>query len=357
MRTPEQRRIYQAVLERHGKYLLVFIISIIVLFETRSLLATISGRKSGLQLITAIAFSLVMIRSAIATWFGNQDSRGTSALFLLLRTAPSAILLAVLLPVVGPRIVSPDNSRIFLLSCLMLSPALIPIVFYGGLAVLMKFSPSVDAFTKSVLRNGVAPRRWPEWLRTLVGVPSISDRMNFHMPRSQRPVYACLTPQLLSVMDDDELDGAVLDYVYYRCDQSENQSTIEVLKSLPVGYQDYYSLWWLQAEICNGGFFQFFVNKGHELAFMALEACRRINRPDISALLIDAMNIYLRDEPAIEQIQSTLRSHPFSTDMAEKYVAAERESPELIDLSKRYYKLPPVDLPEYLRNNLAQFQQ
>ena len=339
MKTPEQRRIYQAVLERHGKYILFFIISIIVLLETRSLLGTVSGRKSGLQLITAIAFSLVMIRSAIATWFGNQDSRGTSALFLLLRTAPSAILLVVLLPVVGPQLVSPDNAKIFLLSCLMLSPALIPIVFYGGLAVLMKFSPSVDAFTKSVLRNGVAPRRWPEWLRTLVGVPSISERMDFHMPRSQRPVYDCLNPQLLSVMDDDELDGAVLDYVYDRCDQSENQSTIEVLKSLPVGYQDYYSLWWLQAEINNGGFFQFFVN-----------------RPDIAALLIDAMNFYLRDEPVIEQIQSTLRSHPFSSDMAEKYVAAERESPELIDLSKRYYKLPPVDLPGYLRTNLAQFQ-
>jgi hypothetical protein len=238
----------------------------------------------------------------------------------------------------------------------MLAPALVLIVFYGGLAVLMKYSPSVDAFSKSVLRNGVPPRRWPEWLRSILGVPTISDRMEF-MRRSENPVYTRLTQELVNVMDDDELDGAVLDYVNDRCDQTDNQSTTEVLKSLPAGYQDYYSLWWMQAEIDNGGFFQFFVNKGHELAFMALEASRRIDRPDVTALLIDAMNFYLRDEPVIEQIQSTLRSHPFSTDMAEKYVAAERESPELIDLSRRFYKLPPVDLPGYLRNNLAQFQQ
>ncbi len=356
MKTPEQRRIYQAVQERHGKYLLFFIISIIVLFETRSLLGTISGRKSGLPLISAIAFSLFMIRSAIATWFGNQGARNTTALFLLLRMTPSVLLLIVLLPTVGPRIIAPENAKVLLVSLLMLLPAFVLIVFYGGLAVLMKYSPSVDAFTKSVLRNGVAPRRWPEWLRAMLGVPSISDRMEF-IRRVENPVYTRLTQELVSVMDDDELDGSVLDYVYDRCDQSENQSTIDILKSLPIGYQDYYSLWWLQAEINNGGFFQFFVNKGHELAFMALEACRRINRPDIAELLIDAVNFYLRDEPVIEQIQSTLRSQPFSTDMAEKYVAAERESPELSDLSRKYYKLPPVDLPQYLRNNLAQFQQ
>jgi hypothetical protein len=356
MKTPEQRRIYRAVLERHGKYLLLFIISIIVLFETRSLLGTISGRKSGLQLIAALAFSLVQIRSAIATWFGDQDSRGTSALFLLLRTAPSAILLVVLLPVVGPQLVSPDNTKIFLLSCLMLSPALIPIVFYGGLAVLMKFSPSVDAFTKSVLRNGVAPRRWPEWLRTLVGVPSISERIEFSMQRSENPVYTRLTPELLSIMEDDELDNAVLNYINDRRDQAENQSTAEILLSLPVGYQGYYSLWCMQAEIDNGGFFQFFVNKGHELAFMALEASRRINRPDVAALLIDAINAYLKDETNIQQIQSNLQSIPLSSDWAENYVAADRDSMELSDLTRKYYELPGIDLHSYLRNNLDQFR-
>jgi hypothetical protein len=357
MKTPEQRRLYQAVLERHGKYLLLFIIGTIVLIETRSLLGTLSGRKSGLQLIAAIAFSVFMIRSAIATWFGNQGARNTTALFLLLRMSPSVLVLIVLLPTVGPRIIAPGNAKVLLFSLLMLAPALVLIVFYGGLAVLIKYSPSVDAFSKSVLRNGVPPRQWPEWLRAFLDVPSISDRIEFSRRRSENPVYTRLTPELLSVMNDDELDGAVLNYVNDRCDQSDNQSTTEVLKSLPVGYQDYYSLWWMQAEIDNGGLFQFFVNKGEEMAFVALEACRRINRPDIAALLIDAINFYLRDEPVIEQIQSTLRSHPFSTDMAEKYVAAERESPELIDLSKRFYKLPPVDLPGYLRNNLAQFQQ
>jgi hypothetical protein len=356
MKTPEQRRLYQAVLERHGKYLLLFIIGTIVLIETRSLLGTLSGRKSGFQLIAAIAFSLFMIRSVIATWFGNQGARNTTALFLLLRMSPSVLILIVLLPTVGPQIIAPENAKVLLFSLLMLAPALVPIVFYGGLAVLMKYSPSVDAFSKSVLRNGVPPRRWPEWLRALLDIPSISDRIDFSR-RSENPIYTRLTPELLSVMNDDELDGAVLDYINAQRDQTDNQSTTEVLKSLPVGYQDYYSLWWMQAEIDNGGFFQFFVNKGHELAFMALEASRRINRPDVTALLIDAMNFYLRDEPVIEQIQSTLRSHPFSTDMAEKYVAAERESPELIELSKRFHKLPPVDLPGYLRNNLAQFQQ
>ena len=79
MKTPEQRRLYQAVLERHGKYLLLFIIGTIVLIETRSLLGTLSGRKSGLPLIAAIAFSVFMIRSAIATWFGNQGARNTTA--------------------------------------------------------------------------------------------------------------------------------------------------------------------------------------------------------------------------------------------------------------------------------------
>ena len=356
MKTPEQRRLYQAVLERHGKYLLLFIISVIVLFETRSLLGTLSGRKSGVQLIAAIALSLFIIRSAFATWFGNQGARNTTALFLLLQMTPSALLLIVLLPTVGPRIIAPGNAKVLLFSLLMLAPALVLIVFYGGLAVLIKYSPSVDAFSKSVLRNGVPPRRWPEWLREIVGVPTISDRMGF-MRRSENPVYTRLTQELVNVMDDDELDGAVLDYVNDRCNQSDDLSTTEVLKSLPVGYQDYYSLWWMQAEIDNGGLFQFFVNKGQEMAFMALEASRRINRPDLSALLINAIDAYLKDETNIQRIQSDLRWTSLPGNWAENYVAADRESTELSDLSRKYYELPQVDLPSYLRNNLAQFQQ
>jgi hypothetical protein len=356
MKTPEQRRIYQAVLERHGKYLLLFIIGTIVLIETRSLLGTLSGRKSGLPLIAAIAFSVFMIRSAIATWFGNQGARNTTALFLLLRMTPSVLVLIVLLPTVGPRIIAPGNAKVLLFSLLMLAPALVLIVFYGGLAVLMKYSPSVDAFSKSVLRNGVPPRRWPEWLRSILGVPTISDRMEF-MRRSENPVYTRLTQELVNVMDDDELDGAVLNYVNDRCDQTDNQSTTEVLKSLPVGYQDYYSLWWMQAEIDNGGLFQFFVNKGQDMAFMALEASRRVNRPDVTAILIDAINGYLKDETNIQRIQSNLRWTPLPSNWADDYIAADRESIELSDLSRKYSELPLIDLPSYLRNNLAQFQQ
>ena len=356
MKTPEQRRLYQAVLERHGKYLLLFIIGTIVLIETRSLLGTLSGRKSGLPLIAAIALSLFMIRSAIATWFGNQGARNTTALFLLLRMTPSVLVLIVLLPTVGPRIIAPENAKVLLFSLLMLAPALVLIVFYGGLAVLIKYSPSVDAFSKSVLRNGVPPRRWPEWLRGIVGVPTIFDRMGF-MRRSENPVYTRLTQELVNVMDDDELDGAVLDCVNDRCNQTDNQSTTEVLKSLPVGYQDYYSLWWMQAEIDNGGLFQFFVNKGQDIAFMALEASRRVNRPDITALLVDAMKAYLKDETNIKRIQSNLRWTALPSNWADDYVAADRESIELSDLSGKYSELPLIDLPSYLRSNLAQFQQ
>jgi hypothetical protein len=187
------------------------------------------------------------------------------------------------------------------------------------------------------------------------GEPSIRDRLRFSFQQTDRPVYQTFSDELINVLGDEEIDDAVIDHVNDQIERFSDRPRLEVIQSLPVGFQTYYSLWWLRGEIENGGFFQFFVNKGVEMGFLALEGCKRLNRPDIAALLIRAIEIYLEEEDKIDRVQETLKQIHIQPDWAAQYVAAEKTS-SLPELDRAFFRLKMPDLWTFFRNNKPLFQ-
>ena len=359
MPSPENLRLKQAVFERHGKWILLAMLAVTIPSELWNLIAAVSRNQSGLRWFVSILIPLVILRNMTGMWLGNPSSRQTTALFQALRAYSPAATLVALLPMLlkplkehggGPAVlVWLQMMRLFL------GPIVVLLVLHLGFAILALYSPSLKAFVDARCRRGPFYVWLPNWFRTAFGEPSITERIRFRFQQTDRPTYQTFSDELINVLDDDEIDDAVIDHVNDQIDRHSDCPRLEVIQSLPVGFQTYYSLWWLRGEIENGGFFQFFVNKGVDFGFVALEGCKRLNRPDIAALLIRAIEVYLEEEDKIDTVQETLKHLDFQTDWAAQYVAAEKSS-SLPELNKVFYKLPGADLWTFFRNNKHLFQ-
>ncbi len=94
----------------------------------------------------------------------------------------------------------------------------------------------------------------------------VSDDSNFEdeLQRSidefnNRTIYTTLVPDIIASISDDKLEQAVVDYVFTKIgDDWDNQ--IEIVNSLNESFRGVFATWWLEAEVNNGGFNQYFWN-------------------------------------------------------------------------------------------------
>lgn len=147
----------------------------------------------------------------------------------------------------------------------------------------------------------------------------------------------------------DNLDDAVMDCINFRIGGAYNRA-IEIVSGLPRALQMVYSTWWLDAELKNGGFHQYFYNKGC-FAFAAADGCRLIDAGGHLELLLHAVEIYLREEPT----QELFRPNEV-TKLIEQYALARKFS-DLPSLDHAYYALPCLDQirAKYMQQHPEQF--
>ena len=78
-----------------------------------------------------------------------------------------------------------------------------------------------------------------------------------------------LTPALLHAVPDDELADAIVQHVVLHTSANAT-NRLSIVREMPAGVRAIYTTWLVDAEVCNGGFNQFFWNQNRELGGEAL---------------------------------------------------------------------------------------
>jgi len=83
-----------------------------------------------------------------------------------------------------------------------------------------------------------------------------------------RPVYEKLTKEIIESASDENLLQLIFDNV---AEMIKDKNALDTLKKLSIGQQAHYSVWIVEGEVNNGGFYQFYQNLNGEFGPMAIE--------------------------------------------------------------------------------------
>jgi len=74
-----------------------------------------------------------------------------------------------------------------------------------------------------------------------------------------RPVYPSLDVKTLSVIADDKIEQAIIDFIDVKlAARGADEDEVQVLASLPPGMRALYLTWSVEAEVINGGFARYY---------------------------------------------------------------------------------------------------
>ena len=136
------------------------------------------------------------------------------------------------------------------------------------------------------------------------------------------------------------------------------------VKRVTAGQLAIFSTWWLESEVRNGGFEQYFYNSSGHYAKDALEGLRRIGATAFAAIVRDALAVFPSGEPPKlrdERIAALERALERSCDQRGKMKPDTLVGRRLDALDNRFFDL--LDEPNalrriqsaYVRSNVAQF--
>ena len=123
--------------------------------------------------------------------------------------------------------------------------------------------------------------------------------------------YRALSRAVLVKIPDDELQEAVLDYILSKIDSREEKE-LEIVRGLAKSFQMLYSTWFLQAEVNNGGFSQYFWNSRSQFSKEALQGLRVIGAAEYADLLGKATAVYNKHASKLEKLRSRGTNEAFS---------------------------------------------
>jgi len=127
----------------------------------------------------------------------------------------------------------------------------------------------------------------------------------------ERKRYNVLTPDVLSSIPDDQLEQAILDFV--RCKtKSSGASQRDVLDALSEGFRAVYSTWWVEAEVNNGGFNQYFWNSSGQFAKDAVAGFTLLGATDRAQLMARAIAIHEKDQARMKRFKAQGTLEAFS---------------------------------------------
>lgn len=166
---------------------------------------------------------------------------------------------------------------------------------------------------------------------------------------NNRKIYKKLTAPILVGVKDDELEQTIIDNIYEIVgDNYENE--FENVSKLTKGQQAVFSTWWLEAEVNNGGFNQFYFNSTGKYAAMAEKGFKTIGALKLSELTSLANKIFNENKERIEG---------FDDGTLEGFSESYNENP-LNDLAPQFYELYDLEniselRIKYIRENTSEF--
>ncbi|MCG8390001.1 MAG: DMP19 family protein [Cytophagales bacterium] len=173
---------------------------------------------------------------------------------------------------------------------------------------------------------------------------SVNDFMN-------RPIYKVLTIQLIDSITDNDLEQAVIDNIYEQVGDNYAKE-FEHVQELTRGQQAMFSVWWVEAEVNNGGFNQFYFNSSGRYAQVAVDGFELFGATKFADLMRRANQVYKENKERLKKYDDgTLES------FSESY----KDNP-LNALDEEFYALynsEPLNAlrVKYIRENPAEFIQ
>ncbi len=165
----------------------------------------------------------------------------------------------------------------------------------------------------------------------------------------ERTIHNVLTPIIIKKTPDSDLIQAVFDNIETNFEDGEAYSLAKI-KSLTPGQQAIFSIWWLRAELYNGGFNQFYSNPSGKFAKMAEEGLNLIQAQSYAQLVKKANSTHL-------EMQKKGEISP--TNSAETFSKSNSNNP-LNKYDELFYELDKtIDLDSiqirYIREHVEEF--
>ncbi|AVI52193.1 hypothetical protein C5O00_13925 [Pukyongia salina] len=166
---------------------------------------------------------------------------------------------------------------------------------------------------------------------------------------NNRKIYKYLTSEILDSIADDKLEQAIIDNIETKYQDGE-QYTFDEISKLTKGQQAVFSTWWLEAEVNNGGFNQFYFNSSGQYGEMAEIGFMTIGAEKFSKLIKRANKIYSENKDQLEEYDDgTMES------FSESYI-----DNLFNDLETDFYKLFDIEKIgelriKYIRENKNEF--
>ena len=144
-----------------------------------------------------------------------------------------------------------------------------------------------------------------------------------------RKIYRTLDVATLQKIPDDELEQAIIDYVETKVNGNYKEEP-KMVRSLPEGIRAIYVTWWVESEVINGGFNQFFWNSHGVFAEDAVKGYEFLGAPEYAALMRQAIAVNLAEEPHMKKFRDQNSRESFS----ESY-----QHTKLTDIDNKFDKL------------------
>jgi hypothetical protein len=166
-----------------------------------------------------------------------------------------------------------------------------------------------------------------------------------------RPKYKVLTKDILDSIDDNNLEQTIIDNIYENIDEDYDHE-FEIVSQMTAGQQAVFATWWVEAEVSNGGFNQFYFNSTGQFALMAEKGFRLFEATKFEQLMISANSIYAKEKDRLEK---------YDDDTMESFSESYEDNP-LNKLDDQFYELQATEpfsqfRINYIKTHLTEFTQ
>jgi hypothetical protein len=167
-------------------------------------------------------------------------------------------------------------------------------------------------------------------------------------PKASQYKYPALTAEVIRDLPDADLDYSIVDHVGYLIgDDYENE--YKIVMALPKEMRAVYTTWWVEAEVGNGGFNQYFWNSTGQFRHEAVQGYELIGANEHASLLREAIAVYEKEEARLKQYKDKNSLEGFS----ESY----KDNP-LNQFDERFFKLDDANAmrANFIRKNMNAFR-
>lgn len=139
------------------------------------------------------------------------------------------------------------------------------------------------------------------------GKPAKTDTLSEQFGKSMedfnnRPIHKVLTTQIIDTTSDDELLQTVFDNLVEKL-QKDYTKEYQTVLGWSKSQQAIYIIWWLEAEVNNGGYNQFYYNSSGQFAALAPGALKLVGALKFADLMAKANQVYKEENEKITKHQ------------------------------------------------------